>query len=239
MKRSSYRILHLLLVVALLLTFAAPAFAEGGPGPDKANPYPDLPKAGDKWIQNLEAKQAYEDAIQKMEPHLYLGIDGQLHLDVDSGQAIGVPDDIFQELSSGLAIANAHIQAGDLQIEDIALSNGMNMLGQRAPVYSVSPETMSALGVTCAGWTGIAYNWYGPRYYLDDCKAQALAGVLGGAAGAVAFFSGLGFNIPADVVGGLLAMGGGAIWAIDAWGGFQGIYVQTSWYGTLGWVWHQ
>ncbi len=35
MKRSSHRILHLLLVVALLLTFAAPAFAEGGPTPSK------------------------------------------------------------------------------------------------------------------------------------------------------------------------------------------------------------
>ena len=75
MKRYSQsftRVVHVLLVVALLLTFAAPAFADGGPTPDKANPYPDLPKAGDQWIQNLEAKQAYEDAIQKMEPHLYV-----------------------------------------------------------------------------------------------------------------------------------------------------------------------
>jgi len=174
-----------------------------------------------------------------MEPHLYVGVDGLLHLDVDSGEAIGVPDAIFQELNAGLSMANAQIQAGDLTVEDIALSNGMNMLGQKAPVYNVSPETMSALGVTCAGWTGVTYNWYGPRYYLDDCKAQALAGALGSAAGAVAFLSGLGFNIPADVVGGLLAMGGGIIWAIDAWGGFQGIYIQTSWGGYLGWVWHQ
>ncbi len=239
MKRSSYRILHLLLVVALLLTFAAPAFAEGGPTPDKANPYPDLPKAGDQWILNLGAKQAYEDAIQKMEPHLYLGVDGLLHLDVDSGQTIGVPDDIFQELSSGLAIANAHILAGDLQIEDIALSNGMNLLGQEAPVHVLSPETMSAMGVTCAGWTGVIYTWYGPRYYLDECKTQALEGALWMGAGAAAIASFFGVDVPADLIGGILAIGAGAIQAVDGWGGNRGVYFQTSWWGQFGWMWHQ
>ena len=251
MKRYSQsftRVVHLLLVVALLLTFAAPAFAEGGPTPDKANPYPDLPKAGDQWIQNLEAKQAYEDAIQKIEPHLYLGVDGQLHLDVDSGQTIGVPDDIFQELSSGLDIANAHIQAGDLQIEDIALSNGMNILGQQARVYKVSPEVMSAMGVTCAGWTGITYNWWGPRIYLNHCATQDLIDLLQVGVGISGLASYISAQVGAAPVSAVFAIAGFAmainypyINYLDRHGGYRGVYFQLHWNLQLPvwWVWHQ
>ena len=52
--QSFIRVVHVLLVVALLLTFAAPAFAEGGPTPNqfdipnRAEPFPpELPKGGD------------------------------------------------------------------------------------------------------------------------------------------------------------------------------------------------
>ena len=47
MKRSFYRILHPLLMMALLLTFAVPAFAEGGPTPDKAEIFVPSPDASD------------------------------------------------------------------------------------------------------------------------------------------------------------------------------------------------
>jgi len=251
MKRYSQsftRVVHLLLVVALLLTFAAPAFAEGGPTPDKANPFPEVPKAGDKWVQNLEAKQAYEDAIQKMEPHLYLGVDGQLHLDVDSGQAIGVPEDIFQELSSGLVEANVRIQAGDLQVEDIALSNGMNLLGQEAPVYRVSPEMMSALGVTYAGWTGVVYNWWGPRVYLNHYATLDLIDMLwmGAAFGTmVATISAYLGAAPVALVSGVVAsaMGIGAPYInfLDRHGGYRGVYFQFHWnvFLPVMWIWYQ
>lgn len=239
-KVSIQKIASFLLVLVLLFPSAVPALAaKVTPSrPDKMPPSFQLPKS-QRWIQNVERKRAYEDAIRKMERHLYLGADGLLHLDVDSGEAIGVPNDVFQELSSGLAITNAHLRAGDLRVNDIALSNGTNLLGQRVPLRRVSPETMSAVRASCAGWTGITYTWFGPRYYLDNCMAQALAAALASAAGAVAFFSGLGFNIPADAIGGLLAFGGGYILAVDALGGFQGIYIQVFWSGSLGWIWHQ
>ena len=42
------KIVSVLLLVALLLTLATPAFAESGPTPEKAAPFPELPQAGDQ-----------------------------------------------------------------------------------------------------------------------------------------------------------------------------------------------
>ena len=57
MKRYSQsftRVVHVLLVVALLLTFAAPAFAEGGPTPDKAEIFVPSPDASDVIFDSFQ-----------------------------------------------------------------------------------------------------------------------------------------------------------------------------------------
>ena len=60
--QSFIRVVHVLLVVALLLTFAAPAFAEGGPTPDKADPFPDISKLTDAGSLVKALNERFSDA---------------------------------------------------------------------------------------------------------------------------------------------------------------------------------
>ena len=69
MKRYSQsftRVVHLLLVVALLLTFAAPAFAEGEPTPDKTNQFSEFSRLHDPEMSALLEKYSQLAAEQSL-----------------------------------------------------------------------------------------------------------------------------------------------------------------------------
>lgn len=78
------KVVSVLLLVALLLTFATPAFAEGGPAPNKADPIPVIPKPSPPGIvqKTITKFPSFEDAnwpIIRVERSTYTDENGILH----------------------------------------------------------------------------------------------------------------------------------------------------------------
>ncbi|RMH43797.1 MAG: hypothetical protein D6694_06605 [Gammaproteobacteria bacterium] len=191
--------------------------------------------------QQLAQKTRYEEAIRRMEEHLYLAKDGQLHLNVRRGSEIGVPEGIFAELQASLGYLNTQIRAGAIRLEEVSLSSGRNIYGQEVPltvVASGTPAGLAPQAAACAGWTGIRWFWYGPRYYANECLTRNIIHTLSVGAALGWLSAELGF-IPDAVVAALAAVGAGALAWIDDIGGNRGIYWQTTWLGQWGYVWHQ
>jgi hypothetical protein len=229
--------LNLLVIVAMIFGMVVPAFAEESPITNQQEQEADYTEL----LKEVEAqKTRYEHAVQQMERHLSIDDKGLLQLDVDSGLTLGIDERTFQELSLALALTNERIASGKLSLQEIALQDGKNIFGEE---IQRNPEGYMP---TCAGWTGITYSVWGPVYYLNDCHTQTVTNLLGAGAGAgaiCAFLSTIFQFYPGVAVctllGGLFAIGGGLMAAVNAWGGFQGIYFQQAWTGPILWWWHQ
>jgi len=258
MGRKAFRkSITVLVVMILLLLPVTTVFASGEAPPDVVSSKtvsPDL-----QQVEEMQARmKAYMDAIRKMEEHMYVGRDKLLHVDLASGAEIGVDEDIFQELKAALDITNARIKSGDLRLHEVSLSDGKNIFGE--PVPLVATDTTLLLGSAgellsrwCNGWTGVRFNWFGPRVYLNDCHTHYviwLAGIGAGTATIGAAVTGAtGGGAPAavtlGVAAGVLTVGGATVGLIDEIGGHRGIYVQLKWPiwwwlpAPLGWIWHQ
>jgi len=220
----------------------APTFAQapaGGNTPPTA-----LTPAQTQQIQQMQAQmEMYQDAIQQMEAHIYLGRDKLLHLNVKSGDEIGIDPEIFAQLKAALDHTNDLLLERQINIGEVAFSNNRNIFGREVALQRVDSraiEGFSSPGLSCAGRTTVRWHWYGPRWYLDECKTQALIGGIAMGAGAAAIASFLGVNIPADVIAGVLTFVGGWVVVVDGWGGNHGIWIQELWYPVrFGWIGHQ
>ena len=98
-------VVYLLLILSMLAMPVAPAFASA---PANGNTPPaTLTPAQMQQMQEMQAKmEAYQEAAQRMETHIHLGRDKLLHLDVKSGDEIGVDPEIFAQLKAALDHTN-------------------------------------------------------------------------------------------------------------------------------------
>jgi len=129
---------YLLLILSMLAVPVAPAFAQapaGGNTPPTA-----LTSAQMQQIQQMQAQmELYQDAIQQMEAHIYLGRDKLLHPNVKSGDEIGVDPEIFAQLKAALDHTN-----------DLLLERQINIGGR-----SATTGTSSAGKLRCNGWIAV------------------------------------------------------------------------------------
>jgi hypothetical protein len=229
--------LNLLVIVAMIFGMVVPAFAEESPITNQQEQEADYTEL----LKEAEAqKTRYEHAVQQMERHIFVGKDGLFHLEVESGTALGIDEEIYQELSTALAKTNELIASGRLTLEEIAFANGKNVFGEEVQ------RNGDGYTLACAGWTGQVYTWMGPRTYLNHCDTEIVIGLIQMAAGVAALCGLIAPMLGAAPVGavcllaaGLYAIGAGAIQAVNALGGHQGIYIQQFWIGDIAYFWHQ
>lgn len=247
-----------LLTVVLLLLPTITALATGKAPPISTSPLQFSSSEDHQQVEEMRARmEAYTEAIRKMEKHMYVGRDKLLHVDITSGAEIGIDEEIFQELKEALNATNARIKSGNLRLHEISLSDGKNIFGEPVPLISANSALL--LGAAeklfrwCRGWTGIRYNWYGPRVYINDCYTHYIIWLLGIGAGLSTIGSAVsaatGWGAPAAIVfgvaAGVLTVGAGTIGLIDEIGGHRGIYVQLKWPiwwwapAPLAYIWHQ
>ena len=108
MKRYSQsftRVVHLLLVVALLLTFAAPAFAEGGPLPNKKTA--DVVD-GEELLESFPSLSSQEiEKAMALQQYLFIDESGRLELKGDvSASDLGISNEEYAVVLQFLADFN-------------------------------------------------------------------------------------------------------------------------------------
>jgi hypothetical protein len=229
--------LNLLVIVAMLFGMIGPAFAEESPITNQQEQEADYTEL----LKEVEAQKIrYEHAVQQMERHIYVGKDGLFHLEVESGTALGIDEEIYEELGSALARTNDLIASGKLALEEIAFADGRNIFGEEVRLDN------AGYMVSCAGWTGVIYTWQGPRVFLNDCHTQTLIYLIGVGAGLATICAAIGallqgypIALVCGLVAGVLAVGAGALGAVNSWGGFQGLWFQLDWTYNLLYFWHQ
>lgn len=228
---------HVLLLISMIFVWVSPTFALRN-----AVSSSDQQPSEDRFRENLENKQAYEEAMIIMEQYLIVGDEGLLHLSMNIRQEEINPD-VFNLLRNQIQETNKLIRAGELSLDEIVLvSTGRNVLGAELTLSEYSSSKVSH----CAGWTGIIYTAWGPRYYFNECHTQAIQGMLWAGTGGTAICAAIAAYLGAAPVAlicalaaGLGSIGAGAIQAVDGLGGNQGIYFQMSWTSQILWMWHQ
>lgn len=232
------KLTHVLLFISMVFMWVSPTYAQSQVVSDLDH----TPSSQDRFQENLENKQTYEEAIIYIEQYLIVGEDGLFHLTIDAKQ-VSIDRDLFEFLRSQVQETNKLIQDGELALEDIMLiSTGRNIFGDHLALNNYS----NSMASSCAGWTGTIYTVVGPSYYFNECQTQAIQGMLWagtGATGICAAIAGYLGVAPVALVcalaAGLGAIGAGAIQAIDGLGGNQGVFFQMSWSGDLLYIWHQ
>ncbi len=202
----------------------APAFAQA---PANGNTPPaTLTPAQMQQMQEMQAKmEAYQEAAQRMEAHIHLGRDKLLHLDVKSGEEIGVDPEIFAQLKGALEHTNDLLIERQISIGEVAFSNNRNIFGREVALQRVDGnaiEGFSTPGLSCAGWTGILPTWWGMRIYLNECDTQSLLNALVWGSSAVVVIGGI------DLTGLIGGMYYGIINQVDQNGGHRGIYIDLA-----------
>lgn len=230
------KLISLVVVMTMLMGVTVTAFAQENHVVRQQEQEVDY----DKILKEVEAQKArYEQAVQRMEQHIYLNEDGLLQIDVEKGLVLGIDEALFQELNSALAITNEHIASGKLSLEEIAFSDGTNIFGEVVQQYN------DGYVLACAGWTGVTYTWQGPRIYTNHCHTEMIINALvtgGGAAAicALAFAKVPPVNIICGAAVAITAIGAGTIGFINAMGGHQGVYFQLNWaHNSVLYMWHQ
>ncbi len=237
----------------------APAFAQA---PANGNTPPTtLSPAQMQQMQEMQAKiEAYQEAAQRMETHIHLGRDKLLHLDVKSGEEIGVDPGIFAQLKAALEHTDDLLLERQISIGEVAFSNNRNIFGREVALQRVdgnSIEGFGTPGLNCAGWTGVRWYWGGPEFYINECWTQGWITLLEGGyrieAVATTVAKALGkISWQAAAWGGVAYsvtnLGAWGIDKVDAWGGRKGIRIKTYWclpnptnpYPVrFGWLWYQ
>src|SRR5262245_30779829 len=170
-------------------------------------------------------------AVSEMEKHLFVD-GGALKLDIEDGDSIGIDKETFAALKFNLEETNNLLRVGELSISEVRLSTEATIVGNRDVGGSLDLQA-------CAGLNGVRNYWWGQRFYFDTCKTQVMVGLLtvgAGASALCAVFTPA--RIPCGVVAAILTIGAGALYALDALGGFHGVYIART-RGGVTWVWHQ
>ncbi|NOK64218.1 MAG: hypothetical protein GFH27_549323n43 [Chloroflexi bacterium AL-W] len=186
--------------------------------------------------EQLKLQKEYERAIVLMEQHLNVQFDGTFTLDVPNGAAIGVDEQIFNDLYQAMQNTNASIQAGVVSPAEVSMHT-----------FSTSIDEPTSIDA-CSGRTGVDFFWWGQRVYLDSCNTQAITdtakGVGATVGGLCAVLSGMpGVNVPGlptcVVAAAILAIGGFVIDGIHTAGGRNGIYIDNIIGPVPPYIWHQ
>jgi hypothetical protein len=99
----------------------------------------------------------------------------------------------------------------------------------------------------CPGTTKVTTHWWGVAFWLNECHTKALTEAAGAGTGAAALCTAVAPHPAAKMICGvaaaIIAIGGGAIKAIDALGGNKGIIIRKPWFSPPGLppvvIWHQ
>jgi hypothetical protein len=192
------------------------------------------------------SEEEFYQAVRQMEAQLSVGTDHQIVINMTVFQATdaGLDAALFEHLLGALIETNKLLARGDITISDVSLSSGLNLFGETVDPIDFSLSTESSL--LCAGQTNGYQRWYGYALYLDHCLTGQVIGLLNQLSGAAAVCALLSYRIktiPVSIIcaasAGLTQLGAGYIENINASGGYQGIIVDTDWWGHIIWVWHQ
>jgi hypothetical protein len=99
----------------------------------------------------------------------------------------------------------------------------------------------------CPGETKFTRHWWGTAFWLNECHTKALVEAAGVGGGAAALCAAVAPHPAAKAIcaiaGAIIAIGGGAVKAIDALGGNKGIIIRSPWVVPPGLppvvIWHQ
>ena len=175
MKGSFHRILHLLLVMALLLTFAVPAFAEDGPTPDKADPLPDISKLTDADSLVKALNERFSDAGVTF---YVLQFDGENYHFPDeanlSDQTFASSELVqFKDSENMLNSIESLITATTMQAE--AEENSAQEEQIQIERDTEEEESLNEEGVGLGVGVASSWHWYGARasWYSFACGLDA------------------------------------------------------------------
>ncbi len=178
--------------------------------------------------------QDFAAAARRFEKHLFVGQDGLLHVNAQTGAEIGISEAWYQVFETAMEETNRQLRRGALDVTDVRLVDGTHNVFGREVVSGLTPQSH----VQCAGRSGVAITWMGPRYYFDDCQTHFIKEALTSGVG-LATLCVPAYPLPCTVAAGLVTIGVGNIGALDERGGHHGIYVQFGWSMRPLYVWHQ
>jgi len=125
------KVVSVLLLVALLLTFATPAFADGGPMPEKADPFPTLPSLISHPLvkKTITDYPSFDDAswpITKVERRTFMDDNGNIHTHVIIIRELHVDSPMTAPCeSSATAVSGTCQYVGMLSQNDIDSRDGV------------------------------------------------------------------------------------------------------------------
>ena len=183
---------------------------------------------------DVQTFQGFAAAARRFEKHLFVGQDGLLYVNAQTGAEIGISETWYQVFETAMEETNRQLRRGALDVTDVRLVDGTyNVFGRQ-----VVSRFRTNNHVECVGRLGLEYTWMGPRLYLNDCQTHLIATTLGAGA-AVGTLCTLIANVPCTILSGVAGLGAASIYALDELGGHHGIYVQYAWTGQIAYAWHQ
>ncbi len=186
---------------------------------------------GPKRVPQMSFRdERIQDAIDRMERRLGLASDGTIVLTVESGRQIGVPEELFSELSRSLERTNQLIRAGRLD-GAVLLADGFVdvRVSTPSPVEAISSGEGLASHARCRGVSAFRYRWWGYQQLFDSCDTQLLISLLGGGASVATICASLGVtSVGCGVVAGVLGVSAAYVAAVASRGN-GGIVMNRTW----------
>ncbi len=185
---------------------------------------------------DVQTFQDFAAAARRFEKHLFVGQDGLLYVNAQTGAEIGISETWYQVFETAMEETNRQLRGGALDVTDVRLVDGTHNVFGRQVVSRFRTNNH----VECVGRSGLEYTWMGPRLYLNDCQTHLLVkGLYSGATlGLLCVQLGI-TSIPCGALSAVAAVGASTIDLIDEMGEHHGVYIQYTWNYQLGWIWHQ
>jgi len=147
------KVINVLLLAGLLLTFATPAFADGDPALEKTDPLPVLPKP----IYPIDGNfQKLQKAIELLRPYIEISSDGIPGLTIDARAAtdLGVDLDAYLRIQANIREVTESIHQLPLERRPVVRDGQWTL-----PSSSGSMRTQPVC-VTIPKWALQAFAWY-------------------------------------------------------------------------------
>lgn len=200
---------------------------------------PLLSVSNDEVKDNIERSKKFFVAAKKMEKFITINDDGTLSLNNRSAKEIDIDDFHFNALKGGLEDTNQKIKNGEfrltgqgLQLEPTAkiTKKKVNTLENRKGIEQTASQTLDCQSPWGYGWMiananngsqACAYQvWFGPAVEMNnnavgDFTSGGWLSILGPISG----------NPLGQAIGAAIGTVTGLVWAVNAAGGYQGVFI--------------
>lgn len=135
--------------------------------------------------------------------------------------------DYAEAVNSGVTTENAGLFASGFDAIGGSILSGPFALPALSGEMTASVQALA----DCGGRNAFGTYWWGMQVAMNSCVTNTVMGAIGVAGGAVIIAGALSWigAVPAALIGGLMAIGAGAIAICASWG--NGIYANVLWAG--------